>query len=240
MVEKKLLSIGEAAETIGVSIQTLRRWDANGHFRAAVRTPGGHRLYTVTQIGLFFHDLAKLGFDWAQNNVEIPSRMYCERSPIFQARLEKFKNQLFDKADLQEMAPLIVAVCGEVGDNSFVHNIGNWPDIPGIYFAYDIERRVVVLADRGRGVLATLRPVKPELATHAEALRVAFTEIISGRAPEERGNGLKFVRNIASKYPLGILFQSGNAKVELDRQHPEVLVEQAAVSLRGCIAVIKF
>jgi len=34
----------------------------------------------------------------------------------------------------------------------------------------------------------------PELSTDEEAVRTAFTKVVSGRAPESRGNGLKFVR----------------------------------------------
>ncbi|GAB7540672.1 hypothetical protein CS8_003350 [Cupriavidus sp. 8B] len=43
------MSIGEAAGALGVSVATLRRWEANGKLIAAY-TAGGHRR----------HDLAKL------------------------------------------------------------------------------------------------------------------------------------------------------------------------------------
>lgn len=238
--QPRFMSIGDAAERIGVSIDTLRRWDASGRLRAARRTPGRQRLYSQAQIDLLAEDRVRLGFDWARDGIDIPSQNYCERSVTFQARLDKFKNQLFAIPELLEVAPLIVAVCGEIGDNSFVHNIGNWPDKPGIYFAYDLNRRFTVLADRGRGVLATLRPVKPSLRTDAEALTTAFMEVISGRAPEKRGNGLKFVRTIASTYPIKVSFQSGTSRVLLDREHPTVAPLSAEVPIRGCFAVIKF
>src|SRR5581483_9306449 len=44
--EKKLVKIGEAAKILGVSIDTLRRWEAKGKIET-VRTPGGTRLYSV-------------------------------------------------------------------------------------------------------------------------------------------------------------------------------------------------
>jgi len=48
-----MLDIREAAEFLGVSVQTLRRWDAEGRL-VPERTAGGHRRY----------DLAKLRPEW--------------------------------------------------------------------------------------------------------------------------------------------------------------------------------
>lgn len=52
--------------------------------------------------------------------------------------------------------------------------------------------------------------VRPELETPEQALRVAFTEIVSGREPEARGNGLKYVRSVVFKNPINLLFQTGD------------------------------
>ncbi len=43
-------SIGEAAEMIGVSISTLRRWEKEGSFLSDFRTNGGHRRYCISRI----------------------------------------------------------------------------------------------------------------------------------------------------------------------------------------------
>jgi excisionase family DNA binding protein len=40
-----LLTIREAAELLGVSLPTLRRWDASGKFRARRHPINGYRLY---------------------------------------------------------------------------------------------------------------------------------------------------------------------------------------------------
>ena len=37
-----------------------------------------------------------------------------------------------------------------------------------------------------------------------------FTKVISGRAPEKRGNGLKFVESIVRKYHLKVYFYSND------------------------------
>ena len=45
----RLTSIGEAAKVLGVSITTLRRWEASGRL-VADRTAGGHRRYDLAKL----------------------------------------------------------------------------------------------------------------------------------------------------------------------------------------------
>ena len=45
----KYLKIGQAAKALGVSIDTLRRWEKSGKI-TAIRTPGGTRLYTLSAL----------------------------------------------------------------------------------------------------------------------------------------------------------------------------------------------
>ena len=70
-----------------------------------------------------------------------------------------------------------------------------------------MRNRKIVLADRGQGILTTLKRVRPELINSSEAMRLAFTETISGRYPETRGNGLKFVRSIIVEIHSHLLFK---------------------------------
>jgi len=141
----------------------------------------------------------------------------------------------------EDTASLLTTVAGEIGDNSFMHNIGNWPDVLGIFFAYDIGKRVIVLADRGQGVRKTLSRVRPTIETDVEALRVAFTEIVSGREPEKRGNGLKVVRRIVELNPIHLLFRSGVAVVKSPKeQSGSITIAAASENVRGAYAVIKF
>jgi len=44
-----LLSVSEAAELLGVSTKTIRRWEADGKIKA-VRTEGGHRRFEVSDL----------------------------------------------------------------------------------------------------------------------------------------------------------------------------------------------
>lgn len=45
----RLIPIGEAAKMLGVSLRTLRRWDADGYL-VAVRPRGGQRRYRLADI----------------------------------------------------------------------------------------------------------------------------------------------------------------------------------------------
>ncbi len=240
MAEQELITISEAAEMLGVSIDTLRRWDKSGKLSPVKTSEAGYRLYSRIQIELFLNDLFDLAKDWLLRGAEIPSEFYCSNSAVFQTRLIRMQDLLAGVKEVAAIFPLVVAVAGEIGNNSFDHNLGNWPDIPGIFFAYDINKRSIVLADRGLGILATLKRVKPELNNDEKALEVAFTEVLSGRAPENRGNGLKFVRKIVSENPISLLFQSGNAELILTKDSDILDIKHSAESFRGCLALITF
>lgn len=238
--EDNLIPIGEASSLLGVSIDTLRRWDESGRFRPARKSPGGTRYYNKSDIELYLNDLLKMAKEWVFEGVDIPQEFYSPTSAIFQARLTKMQNIINSDNNLKEIVSLIVAVTGEIGNNSFDHNLGNWPDIPGVFFGYDINKRQVVLADRGQGVLKTLKRVRPSLSNDEEALKVAFTEAISGRAPEERGNGLKFVRKVVIENLAGLSFQSGDAILTLMRNSDDLNIKKSGESFRGTLALITF
>ncbi|HEY9583317.1 MAG TPA: helix-turn-helix domain-containing protein [Candidatus Paceibacterota bacterium] len=239
MPEKELISIGEASEIMGISIDTLRRWDSSGKL-PSIKSSGGHRLYNKDRLEIFLKDIIGLAKDWVFNNSEISGQFHCTNSAVFQARLIKFQDLLANDETVKNIFPLIVAITGEIGNNSFDHNLGNWPDTPGIFFSYDVSKKIVVLADRGQGILTTLKRVKPSLTTHEDALRVAYTEILSGRSPESRGNGLKFVRKIVTENPIGLTFLTGNAILFLERENSTLIIKRVPTDFRGCLAVITY
>ncbi|MFH1423527.1 MAG: helix-turn-helix domain-containing protein [Candidatus Nealsonbacteria bacterium] len=239
-MEEELLTIREAAQFLGVSIDTLRRWDKSGKLVALKKAGGTHRHYSKRDLEIFSSDLSKMANDWAVFGGEIPQDFYCSNSAIFQTRLTKMQDMLMNYEKTNKIFSIIVAVAGEIGNNSYDHNLGNWPDAPGIFFGYDIHKGIIVLADRGLGVLKTLSRIKPELINHEDALRTAFTEIISGRSPEERGNGLKFVREVISKNPVDLLFRSGDAELNLKGDSEDLNITKSKMAIRGCLAIIKF
>lgn len=47
--EQELLPIGEAARLLGVSVETVRRWDSDGRIKS-IRTLGGQRRFSRADI----------------------------------------------------------------------------------------------------------------------------------------------------------------------------------------------
>ena len=120
----------------------------------------------------------------------------------------------------EDEAALLAAVCGEIGNNCFDHNLGQWSNSVGCWFSYQDDLKhnsvLVTVADRGQGLMNSLKRVQLDLQTEEEAIQIAFKRKISGRSPERRGNGLKFVRSVINgSDKRGLLFYSGRAKIEL-------------------------
>ena len=230
----KLISIGKTAKLLGVSIDSLRRWDKTRRLLSVRNSPKGHRYYRQTDIDVFLQDIVALAKQWvgAETGITPEQDVYCQTRDVFQARLEKLQSSL--------QMSLLSAIAGEIGNNSFDHNLGNWPDTTGIYFSYDLGKRVIVLADRGQGILATLRRVRPALINDGDALKTAFTETISGRFPEARGNGLKFVRDVVVENPFTLDFETGNARLFLKENDKEIIITSAEKHISGCLAIIRF
>lgn len=185
--------------------------------------------------------IKQLAYNWITadpDDVDIVSDYYCQTRDIFQARLEKMTIILSKNEKLDPDKALLSAIAGEIGNNSFDHNLGNWPDIMGIFFGYEIldNKCIIILADRGLGILKTLQRVKPELNNHKDALNMAFTQTISSRFPERRGNGLKFVKNSVENKKFNLIFTSGNAEININKIFE---IKEVAEDIKGCLAIIK-
>ncbi|PIT92905.1 MAG: hypothetical protein COU06_02900 [Candidatus Harrisonbacteria bacterium CG10_big_fil_rev_8_21_14_0_10_38_8] len=239
-MNEKLISIGEAARLLNLSVDTLRRWDKSGKLPSLKKSGSAHRYYRESDLRIFLTDLVELAQSWLEKGGEPDSQFYCQNSGIFQGRNGSLETLLAQEKALNEVFPLIVAIAGEVGNNSFDHNLGQWPDVPGVFFGYNIQKRILVLADRGQGVLATLKRVRPSLQNDADALRVAFTEIISGRAPEARGNGLKFVSSIIEKNAMSLVFLSGSAELRQNSHSAELDISTVDKKISGCLFILSF
>jgi len=243
---EKLIKIDETAKMIGVSTQTLRRWDQSGRLKAIRVNPKGYRYYRLSDIKLMTNNIFSLAEEWILKltATEPESQFFCLDSSTFQTRLSHLETAMQKIPELQKDFSLISSIVGEIGNNSFDHNLGSWPDIRGIFFAYDLSKHQIVLADRGQGILTTLKRARPTLTDDSEALLTAFTEKISGRTPENRGNGLKYVKkvlmDIKKDISLKLYFQSGDAFTILDDKTINLKIEQADISFRGCLALINF
>lgn len=90
----RLLSIKQAANQLGVSVSTLRRWDETGVL-VAQRTPKGHRRY----------DLSKINPNLTRNKVE------QQRKTIAYARVLSHDQ----KSDLQRQIEMLERYCSAQG-----------------------------------------------------------------------------------------------------------------------------
>ncbi|MFH0951793.1 MAG: MerR family DNA-binding transcriptional regulator [Patescibacteria group bacterium] len=240
------IDIKQAAISLGVNPETLRRWDRAKRLIARRDTPTAHRYYFETDLADWLMDnykyLSDLAERWAFAKTPAPlsAAFYCEDSFVFKARLARLENELLKDKTLADTFSLITSVVGEIGNNSFDHNIGNWPDVPGIFFGWCLRSGKIILADRGQGVLATLKRAKPDLANDQEALRAAFTLSLSGRGPEKRGNGLKYVRKVVVGNKLDLFFQSGQASVKINKRSADIKPVKEDKYLSGTLAILAY
>src|SRR3989344_3898503 len=111
-MEEKLLTITQAAELLGVSLDTLRRWDKSGKLMAIRKAGGTHRYYREKDLEIFASDLMKFASQCIQDGVEFPGTFYCATSSIFNARLIKMEYALMQKSGFEKLYSLIILITG--------------------------------------------------------------------------------------------------------------------------------
>lgn len=179
-----------------------------------------------------------LGWAMEKEPRQISSDIFCQTRDVFQVRVDHALRDAIRVTKDENLSHVLSAIAGEIGNNSFDHNLGNWSDVMGIYFKIDFENRIILLADRGQGILATIHRVRPDIIDDVGAIRVAFTEIISGRAPEKRGNGLKFVRDMIKTNNIKLKFYSGTTLCYIYSDN--ISFSALNEPIRGTAAIIEF
>jgi hypothetical protein len=184
--------------------------------------------------------------DWyTSSKVEISPDEVSDTRDVFQTRLNRLYNDLLSLNFDSENSALLSAVIGEIGNNCFDHNLGQWQDVSGCWLSKNVNENVcqVIIADRGAGIRKTLSRVDSSIQDDASALKVAFERVISGRFPEKRGNGLKFVRNIIhNNRNRGLYCRSGNGSIVFGGFKLATEVEKLAESKlgNGVLTIIKW
>ena len=159
------------------------------------------------------------------------SECFSRTRDVFTARLQSFI--------LETEKYLEAAIIGEIGNNTFDHNFGFDTACPrGVYCNLAYNQKYVVLADYGKGVKQSLLAVLPSITSDFEAVEIAFTKRISGRSPEQRGNGLKFVKETIQQNNRHLYFQSGLGSCLIDKSGISFL--ETLHSIPGCLAIIDF
>lgn len=153
-------------------------------------------------LGKFLAEIGLPNFGLSTAETEDPNIQpisFCPTKDIFSARLDKFrliyKGFGLDNTQFQ----FLTAIVGELGNNVFDHNLGNWPfSLTGAIilgsFRKDENRVEVVVADPGIGFKQSLKDKNPGIGDQTEAIKLALEKGVSGRIEETRGNGLRYVQ----------------------------------------------
>lgn len=117
----------------------------------------------------------------------------------------------------EDMSMLVSSSLGEIIDNAFSHNIGQWSnDIGPLVTALmqnDSQKRelTISICDFGVGFLHTLRNNYPEISTEKEAIQLALKANTTGRPNQRGGNGLLFLqKNIFNGFKGTLSIRSTN------------------------------
>jgi hypothetical protein len=157
-------------------------------------------------------------YEWvrAKEGATPPSELYCPTRDVAVARVSKMKVLLEQHIPPVANPDLYDAIVQELTNNCFDHNLGTWRDVPGCWLEYSYNGTLdVIVADRGRGYLMSLRQALPDLKDDQAAVIIATTKMVSGRAPENRGRGLKFVISVLDQVAgASLTLHTGNASMK--------------------------
>ncbi|AEF86804.1 hypothetical protein TREPR_1877 [Treponema primitia ZAS-2] len=177
------------------------------------------------------HEIVKAVVSEMKNCFGKDNEHFSKTRDIFATRIQSYT--------LETGKYLEAAIIGEIGNNTFDHNFvfeNNYPR--GVYCNLLYREKYIVLADYGKGVKQSLLPVLPSITSDTEAIEIAFTKRISGRSPENRGNGLKFVSENIQQNNWHLYFQSGSGCCSID--NTGLAIYENEIPLLGCLVIIMF
>ncbi|MDO8470488.1 MAG: hypothetical protein Q7S63_00745 [bacterium] len=156
-----------------------------------------------------------------QANLDIQEIVHCKYNDEFSARLGHFEKMFRNFGLNEEDAKRASVIIGELGNNVFDHNLGNWPtNFSGSIIAgqnYPAMKRIeFVVGDAGVGFLGSLINAFPDLQDDIEAIKKGLKGY-TGRIGEDRGNGLKTIQRWTINNFHGMLIiHSGKGLVQVD------------------------
>ena len=186
---------------------------------------------TCYSIIMFSQELInKIILDIETASKENNNDLFSKTRDVLQARIDTYVSRTNKYLES--------AVIGELGNNTFDHNLDyDANHLRGSYFSYDESGNFIVLADFGEGVRTTISRVKT-VNDDLEALKLVFTEHISSRSLENRGNGLKFVSESVIEQGWELFFQSGIAVCLIDKNGMSFY--NSDIDIIGCLVIINF
>src|SRR3989344_7363602 len=127
--EKDFYTTAELAELLGVSRIAVFKRIKSGSIKAT--KVGRNFVIFKKDVGEFEALLSELFTSakaWALSGRQFSEKWYCQTSAVFQARLVKMENFLLKGKYKNKLFSLLTSIAGEIGNNSFDHNLGQWPD----------------------------------------------------------------------------------------------------------------
>lgn len=154
----------------------------------------------------------------AKDNLNLQEIIHCYFRDEFNARLPRFIS-IFENFGLTlEESQRATAVVGELGNNVFDHNLGNWPtNNSGCIITaqnYPSYRRIeIAVGDPGVGFYGSLKAAFPNIKNDVEAIKTGL-DGKTGRIGEERGNGLRIIQDwTINNFSGKVAIHSGNGLV---------------------------
>ena len=240
-----LLPIGEAASLLGVHAATLRRMENRGLIDSVRNSTRGKRYFFKADLLNIKHDGYKMAKKWVQTGKppalkKFEGYYYSDES-LINGEVTIRIRELLSGLMSDDHISVVISAAIELVNNAFYHNQGQWPDIVGVFYFFDRAGQRLIIAARGVGLLKNLRSVRPDISTHTEVLRVAFTEQISSRPVEgHRGYGLKHARACIVSELKRLVFQTGNARLEVRAKDENLYIDEVSNPIQGCLAIIEF
>lgn len=170
--------------------------------------------------------------NWYTKGIESSfiTKKFCETRSDFNGRLYSYETALH-KIIPEECLYLLISSIGEVGNNCFDHNLGHWQNKSGCLFIR--EENFTIVADRGRGIKQSLSQTYILDKNEKSYIQVAFDKIISGRAPERRGNGLKFTKKNILNCNMGLYCLSDSEKISFGMGPPKIVQQLINLDLKN-------
>ncbi len=169
--------------------------------------------YGITGLNMEIEKLNEVAkWYFSGTSTQLIKENFCKTRSEYNGRLTSYEFSL-KKTFSEDCLFLLSSSLGEIGNNCFDHNLGFWQDEAGCLFIR--ENRFALICDRGRGIKESLSSVYTLTKDDKDFISIAFNKIITGRAPEKRGNGLKFVKKNILNCKLGLLCLSTDESLHL-------------------------
>lgn len=158
-----------------------------------------------------------------RDNPSIQEIVYCQFRDSFNARLDRFLKMFRNFGMNEEDSYRATSIVGELGNNVFDHNSGNWPTgISGCFLtaqSYPVEGSIeFAIGDVGVGFLGSLKRAFPELTEDIDAIHKGLAGY-TGRIGEDRGNGLRLVQDwTINAFAGSLCIHSGKGMVTIDEK----------------------